>query len=273
VLLPRARARVARSWAGWRGGERLAGPGCAAGSKPARTVAYAGVNRMDEHAKAAQEIAKATREGISAVRDLGRFVSGPLEEVLGMLQDRLKYTRWERQVRLVRRAEQFLQDAGVPEPTKTLPLKVAVPLLEAASLEEDDGLQDAWAAMLANAANADSEVEIRRALISILQDFGVLEARLLTKIVNAPEEVKIAGSVVTVGLPDKYTTRLEAPEPAELPPEDIQIALWNLVRLGCVATPMTWGGPNVYAVDATALGRELVRACTVPARGQHEAKG
>jgi hypothetical protein len=219
----------------------------------------------DEQAKAAQEVAKATKEGITAPRELGGFFSkivrGPLEEASGMLQDRLRYARWERRVRLAQRAQDFLREMGVEEPTRTLPLNVAIPLIEAASLEENDELQDSWAALLANAADADSGVEVRRALITILPYFGVLEARLLNAIVNAPNEVTGGGSVPTKGLPDAYIPPEEGTV-GESPPEEIEVGLWNLVRLGCIAPGMAASGLTVNSVHPTALGVELVRACT-----------
>ena len=45
----------------------------------------------------------------------------------------------------MQRAEQLLLEAGLSNPTRAIALKLAVPLLEAASLEDDDYLQDLWA--------------------------------------------------------------------------------------------------------------------------------
>ncbi|WP_162559899.1 hypothetical protein [Methylobacterium radiodurans] len=115
---------------------------------------------FDEEAKAVQEIAKASGKAIDASREAGgfiaRFIEGPFAIASDIVQDRLRYARWERQQRLMVRAKEFLQEAGLTEPSRRLALNIAVPLLEAASLEENDELQDTWAKILVNAANADS---------------------------------------------------------------------------------------------------------------------
>lgn len=77
---------------------------------------------MEEESKAIQEVAKATGKGIDAVREAGgfiaRYVAGPLEEGVGILSDRLKYVRWERQMRLMQRADEFLREVGLEAPSR-----------------------------------------------------------------------------------------------------------------------------------------------------------
>lgn len=67
-----------------------------------------------EIAKATQEVAKAAQAGIYATESLGKFtaalVKEPLEAIIGILTDRLKYVRWERQVRLLERMEQRVRE-------------------------------------------------------------------------------------------------------------------------------------------------------------------
>jgi hypothetical protein len=64
-----------------------------------------------------------------------------------------------------------------------VPFKVLLPLVENASIEEDDDLQDRWAAMLANAAagcNGGSGVEPVFPLI--LKELGIQEVRFLDEL-------------------------------------------------------------------------------------------
>ena len=102
----------------------------------------------------------------------------------------LAYVRWERTQRLWTRADVFLAENGLDAPTRLLPYKVGVPLIEAASLEEDDDLQDIWARLLANAADAESGVDVQRRFVTILQDFNRLEAQVLSMLASEPEEVR-----------------------------------------------------------------------------------
>ncbi len=89
-----------------------------------------------EGAKAAQEIAKTTGMAIDAADKLGTFIAritgGSLKQAFGILEDTLKYARWKRSVRLIMRAREFLKEVGLEEATRTIPLKVAIPLLQAA---------------------------------------------------------------------------------------------------------------------------------------------
>lgn len=222
---------------------------------------------MEEESKAIQEVAKATGKGIDAVREAGgfiaRYVAGPLEEGVGILSDRLKYVRWERQVRLMQRADQFLREAGLDAPSRAVPLKIAIPLLEAATIEDDDSLQDLFAALLVNAANAASGVEVHRSFIEILGQITPLEARILNVVYSLPfDEARHAG-ISTDALPNDARVLSEKENASEQPPDEIALALGNLVRVGCVKVPGTWGGGETFSsVNPTLLGREFVRACT-----------
>lgn len=219
---------------------------------------------MEEESKAIQEVAKATGKGIDAVREAGgfiaRYIAGPLEEGVGIFSDRLKYVR---QVRLMQRADQFLREAGLEAPSRAVPLKIAIPLLQAATIEDDDSLQDLFAALLVNAANAASGVEVHRSFIEILGQITPLEARILNVIYALPfDEARHAG-VTTNALPDNAHILAEKEIATEQPPDEIALALGNLVRVGCVKLPGTWGGGETFSsVNPTLLGREFVRACT-----------
>lgn len=221
----------------------------------------------DEWAKASQEAAKTTGKIVDAAQSTGgffaKYIEGPLEQVSGLLTDRLKHARWERQVRLQVRANEFLLSLGVDYPDRRIPLNVAVPLLEAATLEEDDELQDIWAKLLANAATSKSEVDARRMYVTILQDMGPLEVHLLEMIVHAPAEFRTnSQSIVTTNLPEAYTLP-EENAVYRFPPENVLVALWNLSRLGCIAPALTFGGLALMLATPTSLGHDFVRACTI----------
>jgi len=124
---------------------------------------------MTEEEKAAQEIAKAASQGINALEKTGgylsKYIDGPLEQAVGIVEDRLKYYRWERKIRLFDRANEFLKNRGITSPTAPVPLKIALPILEAGSIEDDD-IQDIYAQILANAADIKFELKIKE-LISM----------------------------------------------------------------------------------------------------------
>ncbi len=227
------------------------------------------IESIKESARAAQEIAKTTCKAIEAVQNLGqfiaKFVKGPLEQGIGIVEDKLKYMRWERQVRLMKRADDFMNEIGLKAPTRSVPLKFAIPLLQAASLEDDDELQDLWAKLLVNAADAEGGVDLKRAYIDILERISPLEAQILEKIYSLPYEETRHKGVLTKDLPKRVEIVPDDPKiEHERPTPEVELALANLSRLGCISISMSWGGGELFSsVNPTLLGRSFVEACTL----------
>ena len=223
---------------------------------------------IKESAKAVQEVAKTTGKAIDSVEKFGgfiaKFIAGPLEQGMGIFHDKLKYMRWERQIRFIKRSEDFLNEMGLSNPTRPVPMKLAIPLIQAASLEEDDDLQDRWAKLLVNAGNANSGVVVKRSYISILEDLSPMDARILEKICSVA--LQEDESILAYKLPDEaviYKNNMLFPEPSQ----DVQLSLSNLMRLGCITSPMFMGGRlNFTEVQPTLLGCCLVEACTLQSK-------
>jgi len=221
-------------------------------------------------AKATEATADASKEAIQAGRDLGRFISGPADEVVGMLRDHLRVVRFERQVRLAERVSQFLAERGMNAPTRTVALKVGLPLLDHATLEEDDELQDVWAMLLVNGGDDDSGIEMRRAFVSVLGEMTALDVRNLAKIEQAsPLDLREGSiSVWTGKLPDEAVpvSRRDADVYNRLPTLEVLTSLSNLERLGCIYSGDEVGGLRavspIKVVGLTPFGRAFVQACT-----------
>jgi hypothetical protein len=110
-----------------------------------------------------------------AGRDLGGFVPPAFRQLVGMAEDQFKVWRAKRQVRLREQFQEFLFDRGLDAPTRSIAPAFMLPLIERASLEADDALQDVWAMLLANAADADCSTEMRMAFISMLSEMTSLD--------------------------------------------------------------------------------------------------
>lgn len=222
---------------------------------------------IEESAKAVQEVAKTTSTAIDAGREMGgfvsRFISGPLEQGVGILEDKLHYIRWERKLRLIKRSEEYLRLMGLSAPNKTIPLKNAVPLLEYATLEEDDNLQDMWARLLVNGTNDSTGISVERSYIEILAQISPLEAQILEAIYRLPFEESHKG-ILTENLPDSASIEDDPNAELQEPSHAIKLAIANLVRIGCLKFPSTWGGGEIYTtVNPTLFGKEFVAACTI----------
>ena len=86
----------------------------------------------------------------------------------------------KRKLRLFQKTQEALAEAGI-EPTR-VPLKILKPILENGSIEEDDGLQDKWARLLANAADPKRRNGIPPAFPEILRQLSALDAMFLEEL-------------------------------------------------------------------------------------------
>ncbi|ULR89734.1 Abi-alpha family protein [Comamonas sp. B21-038] len=220
---------------------------------------------VSESAVAVQEVAKTTRSAIEATRDAGSFLAkyldGPLVQMSGLLEDTLRYRRGVRLIRLEKRFQEELQANGTKIDVKRLPINFALSVLEEGSLEEDDDLQDLWARLLANVADAGVGVSPRRAYISLIKDLSPLDALVFELIYSVPD-VPNGKPIVTYQLPQK-AFRADGLDKADIlePSEEIVLSLANLERLGLLSYGPSWGGGEIFKyVNKTVPGRDFMKA-------------
>jgi Abortive infection alpha len=224
-----------------------------------------------ESAKAVQEMAKATGKGIDAAREAGgfiaKYINGPLEEASGIWTDKLKYLRWEQQLALMSKANEKLRQLGMSSPTRTVPLSLAIPILQEGSMQGDSELQERWANLLVNAANADNDIEIKTSYISILKDLSSADVRNLAAIYSLPFEKAQTTGVWPGKLPEKAEFYAQEYAQLGLPQhihEALILSLANLTRLGCISAAMGHGGGQYFShITPTVLGKHFVAACTL----------
>lgn len=224
---------------------------------------------MNEEIKAVEEIAKTTGKAIDASAKFGAFlvpfIKKPLQEAIGIVEDKLKYARWENQMKLMTKATKYLHEINLDEPTRIIPLKLAVPLLQAASIEDDDYLQDLWAKLLTNFASANSGISLQRVYIDILEHINPLEARILEKIYALPDEQRAHKTLYTKNLPECIEIYAK---PGILesgnPNQEVELALSNLARQGCISPSMVLSGELVFSsIYPTLMGKAFIDACTI----------
>lgn len=220
-----------------------------------------------------EEVAKVAGKALDTANNFGgfisKFISGPLEEGMGIVQDKLRYIRWERQVRLMQKSEEFIDEIGSEYSIKPIPLKFAIPLVEAATLEEDDYIQDLWAKLLVNFTNKESDVKVSRTYIDILEKLSPLEAKILLTIYSYPFKENEHRGVFTIDLPEKVTPNIydeytKNKDKYKIQDENIILALANLSRLGCIYPQKSVGGGDIFdIVMPTVLGKYLVESVTI----------
>ena len=222
-----------------------------------------------EEAKAVQEIAKTTSKVVGASERVGSFIAKytheTLEAGMGIIADKVKYMRWERQCRFLKRSEEFLEKEGLTSRIKPIPLKHIIPLLEAASLEENDSLQDLYAKLLVNISTDNEEEILVRSFIDVLERFTPKMVHIFNNVyrtqLSTSDAEKIDGIYVKNTLPEDIT--------------DIYIAggysdenglAWNeLARQNCLRVTRTKkNGVIRMTAGHTMFGMALYAACTLP---------
>ncbi len=210
-----------------------------------------------EGAKAIQETAKASGKAIDGLRTTGEFFNrvfgGLVEDGVGIVADKLKYYRIERALLLATKTEERLRERGI-ETTVPIAPKMAIPLIENATLEDDDELHTLWANLLANAMDPSKAHEVKHIHVSILNEMEPLDVRILSqfateKLTRHPREQ----------FSEVHFDRAKVAEAFNLTVDTIDISLLNLMRLGCVTPGIISGGVSVGGHKLSSYkGTELV---------------
>jgi len=108
---------------------------------------------------------------------LGKIANPPLEELGGLLADKVRYWRFKNQVNILLKARHFLEEKGIKP--KKISLRTLVPLLEHSSWEEDTDMQTKWASLLANVLNPNYSYDAASSYVEILKQLSPLEAAFL----------------------------------------------------------------------------------------------
>jgi Abortive infection alpha len=228
----------------------------------------------NEEAKAAQEIAKVTGESIKVGQDvLGffkLFIGDSPKEVGEIVTAWTRFYKFKNFLAIYDKVQAIVTKRNKEGKLNPLPARIVIPLLEAATQESDNGLQEKWAKLLVNAADPGTSFEIRKVFVSILSELEPLDASVLDFVPNYSQALIIEDSVRKLkGMKvPEMATRLHSSE------SNILLSLHNLIRLGCVGyhrnidddmlSTMGFGLPSLETDAgfwATELGHALRSAC------------
>lgn len=193
------------------------------------------MSEIEESAKAVTETVKLGTTVVEATEKMGVFLSRvldePITEAVGIFGDKLKYMRWTRQLRITDEVNRILDERRVKN-TRAVPPKLAIPIIEQASLEENDELQDLWCNLIANSLDPGFKVEIRYSFIEIIKNLTTLDARILKYVYGT-----------TVGINNQNNTTRFIPYPIDFYKIaehvqasyiDTELSLNNLQRVQCL---------------------------------------
>lgn len=228
----------------------------------------------EEEAKAVQEVAKTVGKGL----DVAEKVSGFLKMIFGdafkelgaSLHDWCKYFRYTQLLRIQHKVSEIHRERGIEGGVAPIPLRYAIPLIQGASQEDEDTIQDLWAGLIANTTDPERRLTINKVYIQILTALEPLDALLLRFIVKR-------------GSSNVFQTRSSGLdldricEDIDMPKSQLGVSVQNLIRLGCVrevepsqtnVVDIPGIGPrnnftSYFRFMPTALGFSLVQACDI----------
>jgi hypothetical protein len=222
-------------------------------------------------ADATKSVSDTTREGMQLVERAGAFFAKVLgEDAAGILKDGLFYFRAKNALALQEKLDRILAERRVANP-KAIPLRLAIPFLEAATLEDDETLQERWARLLANAMDPDFEGNIERCFGSVLKELSPIDC-LVLETLEAAWRTELDGALVYSTL---IATRLRVPG------DIVSVALGNLRRMELISAAGSSGVPThphllgATTFDApTEFGIAFLSACSHgAAKGTAEESG
>ncbi|MGC1297250.1 MAG: Abi-alpha family protein [Alloacidobacterium sp.] len=113
------------------------------------------------------------------IADLVNKLAGPLAEEVGlMLGDKVRVYRVKNWIKTVEKTERLLRDSGLP--ANAVPPRLFLPIMEAASIEDNETLQDMWAGLLATASQDTDTVS--PSFVETLKQLTPDEARYLQRL-------------------------------------------------------------------------------------------
>ena len=182
----------------------------------------------------------------------------PAQEIGNIIGDYLRYIRIKNLESL---SHKFHEQKGKNKTTRPIELKLGIPLLNAASLEENDVLQELWVRLLVNAANPDFTSEIRVAFIDIIKTLTPTDAQILRLIYSSVTPQDLAGSSRI----EVCINRTKAINDLHIDPLTCDASLDNLERCQLISRPdPMWSETYEDGSDIkilTALGILFIRAC------------
>ena len=197
-------------------------------------------------------------------------VVGPALSQIGLtLGDQAKLFRVRNLIRISNKLEQILDEKGLDvDHLRKVSLAVGLPLLERASYQDDEVLQQMWANLLASAVSgngADEQFSLDITHVEILHQLSRLDCEVLKFIVENGFRGRDRDDFLILQPLDPLKIR------NEFTPSLAHLAVEKLVSLGCayrvVRTPLSTKsgdgyGPIAHDIIATLIGANLYIAAS-----------
>jgi len=235
------------------------------------------MSETEEIAKAIQAVAKFGEKGFDVAEKAGGFFAKvfkePAEVIAGIITDKFIFIRWKRFLKMVDEVNMILAQRGITE-YRAVPPKIALPIIEGASLEDEPELQILWNNLLANAMDPSFNDEIRYGFIDMIKNITGIEARILNELYRLLQKENYIKPIAKI---TEYSFNKEGIMSAlNISEEQYALAITNLIRMQLlsmaileykggkingVITVTTTMVKGIDVVTLTPLGVKFVEAC------------
>lgn len=227
-----------------------------------------------EIAKAIQETAKLGEKGLDVADKAGTFFAKvfkePINEISGMITDKLRFIRWKRMVIMADDVNKILDEKNIKN-TRAVPPKIALPIMEEATLEDDPNIQFLWNHLLANAMNPEFNDDLRYGFIDMIKNITAIEAKLLNAFYNVLKKGNQLSPISDIY--KFYLPKEQLIQTLGISSDLYTISVNNLMRLQLLSPAVLKSsgvsiGPEpmtiykgIDAITMTPLGVKFVEAC------------
>lgn len=211
-------------------------------------------------ADAAKSLSDTTGKMMATAEKAGAWLTRMVgEEAAGLLKDGLFYWRAINALKLQDKLNAILARRQIDCPNP-IPLRLAIPFLEEATMEDNETLQERWAQLLANAMDPHFRINMERYFAGALASLSPQDCIVLEKIAA----YKLAHPEIEITL-DYLATNLQIEK------NEIDLSLCSLARQALIdrcpqngapiSSISTWSFRNA-AFNLTEFGKRFVTACS-----------
>lgn len=207
------------------------------------------------------KLAEAIERGTREFREVVKIYLEPIVREKGQLQaDKIRFEREVQAAKMMMEADRLLQDAGIER--RTLNLKIAIPLIENASLETEEELTAKWAGLLASSVSGN---QVHVSFPAILAELTSTEVKILDILFSWSKQWEQTG---TWEQPEHTMRKLR--EALGISKEVFRIPAENLLHLRLCWMDNAWSDDALFDRDSdihlliTGLGKSFVGACHGP---------
>jgi len=211
-------------------------------------------------AEATKSVADAAHSGVELAEKALRWLAKMLgEDAAGLMKDAMFYFRAKNAIALQQKLDRILKERRMENP-KVIPLRLAIPFLEAATLEDDSTLQERWVRLLANAMDPNVHIQMERYFGSILDDLTPVDCLVVEQMAEMTQaerdrQITIEGLAESLGLESRA----------------VDMSFCSLSRQSIIERKPK-AGADVTSISSwlyknsafylTEFGKEFVRACS-----------